>query len=62
MLRADFPYACVDLLVDHDGNTWLSEINLRGGLKGAQLTQEDYLAKVEKINSELLGEELGKEG
>ena len=54
MERADFPYAHVDLLVDRDGNTWLSEINLRGGLRGAKLSQEEYLAAVDKINSELL--------
>ena len=54
MERAEFPYACVDLLVDHDGNIWLSEINLRGGLRGAKLSQEEYLAAVEEIHSDLL--------
>ncbi len=52
MDRAGFPYACVDLLSDPAGNTWLSEINLRGGLRGSSLTQQDYLAAIEKIHAE----------
>lgn len=51
MARAFFPYAHVDLLLDSGGNTWLSEINLRGGLKGSRLTQRDYLGAVEKIHA-----------
>ena len=54
MERAGFPYAHVDLLLDPAGNTWLSEINLRGGLKGATLTQQDYLDAVEKIHADML--------
>lgn len=54
MARADFPYAHVDLLVERDGTTWISEINLRGGLRGAKLSQQDYLAATEKIHAEIL--------
>ena len=54
MERAQFPYAHIDLLVDRDGNSWLGEINLRGGLRGAKLSQEDYLAETAKINEQLL--------
>ncbi len=54
MERASFPYACVDLLLDSTGNTWLSEINLRGGLKGSTLSQQNYLDAVEQIHSEML--------
>lgn len=54
MARGGFPYGHIDLLVDSAGRTWLSEINLRGGLRGGRLSQEDYLEAVEKINAELL--------
>lgn len=54
MDRAGFPYACIDLLVDSEGKTRLSEINLRGGLRGAMLTQQEYLAATEQIHEELL--------
>lgn len=54
MQRATFPYACIDLLIDPEGNTWLSEINLRGGLRGAHLSQQDYIDATDKINEQLL--------
>lgn len=54
MARAKFPYAHVDLLLAPDGSTWLSEINLRGGLRGATLSQQDYLKAVEKLHGEML--------
>lgn len=54
MERAQFPYAYVDILIDREGNSWLSEINLRGGLRGAKLSQEDYLTETQRINEQLL--------
>lgn len=54
MARASFPYAHVDLLLDPVGNTWLSEINLRGGLRGSILSQQDYLEAVEEIHAVML--------
>ncbi|HFQ88577.1 MAG TPA: hypothetical protein ENK27_00750 [Desulfobulbus sp.] len=54
MERAGFPYAFVDLLETGAGDCWLSEINLRGGLRGARLSQQDYLRAVEEIHQELL--------
>jgi len=51
MSRAGFPYAHLDFLVSADGDFRLSEINLRGGLRGAGLNQADYLAQVEKIHA-----------
>jgi ribosomal protein S6--L-glutamate ligase len=51
MNRAGFPYAHLDFLISADGDFWLSEINLRGGLRGAELNQGDYLAQVEKIHA-----------
>lgn len=54
MARAGFPYAHVDLLVSGSGEVWLSEINLRGGLRGSRLTQDDYNRLVAQVHEELL--------
>ena len=54
MQRADFPYAHIDFLVARTGETWLTEINLRGGLRGAALSQKDYLTRVERIHEEMV--------
>ena len=54
MQRADFPYACIDLLIDPDGRSWVNEINLRGGLSGADISQKDYLQAVDVIHTTLL--------
>ncbi len=53
MERGGFPYAFVDILESEEG-CWLSEINLRGGLRGARLSQQDYLGAVEEIHQELV--------
>jgi ribosomal protein S6--L-glutamate ligase len=42
MARGKFPYAILDLLVSPDGKTYLSEINLKGGLTGARLSQAEF--------------------
>jgi len=52
MDRVRFPYAHLDFLVSPDGEYWLSEINLRGGLRGAGISQKDYLQQVEKIHND----------
>jgi ribosomal protein S6--L-glutamate ligase len=54
MRRADFPYAHIDFLVSATGETWLTEINLRGGLKGASLNQADYLTLVEQVHRKMV--------
>ncbi|MDH3328900.1 MAG: hypothetical protein OEM01_06665 [Desulfobulbaceae bacterium] len=54
MARADFPYANIDILITSAGESWLNEINLRGGLRGAQISQNDYLLAVEKIHAAFL--------
>ncbi len=56
MARAGFPYAFVDILVDARGGNWLSEINLRGGLRGARLDQQEYLQAVAAIHQRLLAD------
>ena len=49
MRRAEFLYAHVDLLLLADGTHCLSEINLRGGLRGAAINQQDYNEQVRRI-------------
>jgi len=41
MERGKFPYAHIDLLVTEDGHSYLSEIALNGGLKGARIRREE---------------------
>ena len=56
MARGGFPYAHLDLLVTMGGESWLNEINLRGGLRGARISQQDYLAAVEQVHALLQSE------
>ncbi|HEY9074099.1 MAG TPA: hypothetical protein VIN67_08190, partial [Desulfobaccales bacterium] len=44
--RGKFPYAILDLLVAPDGETYLSEISLKGGLTGARLSQAEWRRRV----------------
>ncbi len=50
MKQLDFPYAHIDLLISADGTCYLSEINLRGGLRGAAIAPDDYRHRVEAID------------
>jgi ribosomal protein S6--L-glutamate ligase len=54
MARSACPYGHVDLLILPDSSHCLSEINLRGGLRGADMSQKDYLEKVAGIQQEEL--------
>lgn len=54
MQRGDFPYAFIDLLVTASGEVWLTEINLRGGMRGAAINQRDYLAQVDRLHAEMV--------
>ncbi len=56
MVRGRFPYAHIDLLITPEGKTYLSEINLRGGLKGAQISTEAYKTKIDAIHHEFLNQ------
>ena len=53
MERGRFPYGHLDLLVTEKGKSYLGEINLRGGIRGALITPEDYQARVEAIHQHL---------
>ncbi len=52
--RGKFPYAHIDLLVTESGQTYLTEINLRGGIKGAIISPEEYRERVEAIHANFL--------
>ncbi len=54
MKRADFAYGHVDLLLAKNGASYLSEINLRGGLRGAQISPQEYKDRVDRICQEQL--------
>lgn len=54
MKRGNFPYAHLDLILTPDGNCHLMEINLQGGLKGAQISGKEYKQKTQTILEKLL--------
>lgn len=56
MQRAAFPYAHVDLMVLPDGKLYLTEINLRGGLRGARIDANEYRQRVDRIHEEKVRE------
>lgn len=53
MKRAKFPYAHLDLIYLENGKgPYLSEINLKGGIKGAKITPEKYEQIIQKIHQD----------
>ncbi len=54
MSRGGFPYAHIDLMVTDNGENYLAEINLRGGIRGAKITTEEYKRKIKEINHSLV--------
>jgi ribosomal protein S6--L-glutamate ligase len=52
MARGKFSYAILDLLVSPEGETYLSEINLKGGLTGARLNQAEFRRRVAALAEE----------
>ena len=54
MERGRFPYAHLDLLITREGNSYLGEINLRGGIRGAKISPDAYQARVAAIHQQLL--------
>jgi ribosomal protein S6--L-glutamate ligase len=59
MARGDFPYGHVDIMVTGDGTSYLTEINLKGGMRGAQISPAEYSQRVEKIHQAWLQEMRG---
>lgn len=56
MQRGQFPYAHIDLMETAAGKTYLTEINLRGGIKGAVISPEEYRKKIDDIHSNFLAQ------
>ena len=56
MARGRFSYAHIDLMLTGDKGCWLTEINLRGGLKGANISAEAYREKIERIDEGLFSD------
>jgi ribosomal protein S6--L-glutamate ligase len=54
MARGGFPYAHIDLITTRDGRSYLGEINLRGGLRGAQVKGARYQQILAAIHQEFL--------
>ena len=54
MQRGQFPYAHIDLMVTPEGEVYLGEVNLRGGLKGAQIQTLVYQNKLEAMQQAFL--------
>lgn len=48
MRQGDFPYAHIDLMISEDGTNYLSEINLRGGLRGARIESGEYRERIKE--------------
>ncbi len=56
MERGRFPHAHIDITVMDDDTFYLGEINLYGGIKGAQINQEEYQERVKAIYDGYLNE------
>ncbi len=56
MDRGVFPYAHLDLLLTADGEIRLMEINLRGGLRGAKISGQEYQTRIEVVHRKILQE------
>lgn len=54
MARGKFPYGHLDIIITKEKESYLSEINLRGGIRGAQIRQEEYKERIDAIHEELL--------
>ncbi len=55
MERGRYPYAHIDLMVFQDSEeVFLSEINLRGGLKGAQISHKEYEERIREIEDRFI--------
>ena len=60
MKRGEFAYAHIDLMVAPDNTLYLTEINLRGGLRGAAIDSTAYDEKIKGIHQQLLNNRSGQ--
>lgn len=58
MERGRFPYGHIDLVVLKEEISHLGEINLRGGIRGAVITPEEYQLRVDAVHQKLLADYL----
>jgi len=56
MTQGGFPYAHLDLLQLDAATTYFSEINLRGGLRGARITSDEYRRRIEAVHHRFIDE------
>jgi glutathione synthase/RimK-type ligase-like ATP-grasp enzyme len=61
MDRGRFPFAHIDVLVDSDGEYYLSEIALNGGIKGAAVGRDELERMKQEITDKLVSEYLSSE-
>jgi ribosomal protein S6--L-glutamate ligase len=52
LARGAFPYAHLDLMVTADQQSYLAEINLRGGIRGAAISAAEYRQRIEAIHQQ----------
>jgi len=60
MHRGRFPYAHLDIMVTADDVSYLAEINLRGGIRGAKINADEYRTRVEAVQQSWLSDELAR--
>lgn len=58
MARGLFPYGHLDIVLTKEGKSYLGEVNLRGGIRGAQISPEEYQLKVDAIHQQQLDDYL----
>lgn len=54
MERGSYPFAHLDLMITERNETFLAEINLRGGMRGAVIDADTYQTRIEKRKKQLL--------
>lgn len=54
MKRGKFPYAHVDIMLSPDNENFLAEINLRGGIKGANISPAEYRERINTAHQKLI--------
>jgi len=61
MERGGFPYGHIDLLRTPEGDIYLSEINLRGGLRGARIDARNYAERIARLHNAYIERHKGEE-
>ncbi|MEN8140925.1 MAG: hypothetical protein ABFR97_06830 [Thermodesulfobacteriota bacterium] len=54
MARGCFPYGHIDLMVTKDNLSYVAEINLRGGIRGAAITPPAYQGQIDLIHQQYI--------